>query len=434
MSTAIRERLEKAAADLRDFADTLDAKGSVPTAEDQAQLIARATEIKNLKKAYDASKDAGETLSDVSSYLKDISQAPASAVKSADDVERTPDGRLMNPNGKTLGEIFAESAQFKGVGSKYGGAEIPPNAHFRSDPFNVPSMKALVTGASATSAGAAVRNDLYLPMTDLAGERPLRVYDLVTKGSTTSDTIEYVRVTSKTNSAAPFAETTNVTSSALKAESAMALEVVSTTVKTLAHWIPITRRAMNDAAQVRTLVDGFLRYGLEEELEDQMIAGSGSGENLQGIIGASNVQTQDATTGSGGSAIDAVLLGMAKVRWTGYREPTAMVVHPNDWYSSTFLLKKDSENRYLIGDPRMSADQLNMLWGLRVVVSPAATENQAIVGDFRQAILWERSGVNLYVTDSHSDFFVRNVFVILAEMEAAFGILDPQAFCLINNV
>lgn len=433
MSTQLRDRIEHEKAALQAFADGLDAKDGGPSAEDSVQLAQRAVALKQMVADLKASNEARAALTDTSSFLKDISDAPAAAVKSAADVERTPDGRLANPQGKTLGEIFAESAQFKGVGARFGG-EIPAGMKFRSDPFNIPSMKALVTGSSATSAGAAVRNDLYLPITDLVGERPLRVYDLVTKGSTTSDTIEYVRVTGKTNSAAPFAETTNVTSSALKAESGLALEVVSTTVKTIAHWIPITRRAMNDAGQVRTLVDNFLRYGLEEELEDQMLAGAGTGENFQGIIGASGVQTQDATTGAGGSAIDAVLLAMAKVRWTGYREPTALVVHPNDWYSTTFLLKKDSDNRYLVGDPRMSADQLNMLWGLRVVVSPAATENQAIVGDFRQAILWERSGINLYVTDSHSDYFVRNVFVILAEMEAAFGILDPQAFCLVNNV
>lgn len=434
MSTQLRDRIEHEKAALQAFADGLDAKDGGPSAEDSVQLAQRAVALKQMVSDLKASNEARAALTDTSSYLKDISEAGPSVLKAAADVERTPDGRLANPNGKTLGEIFAESAQFKNAAPRSSTGEIPAGVQFRSDPFNVPSMKALVTGASATSAGAAVRNDLYLPITDLAGERPLRVYDIVTKGTTTSDTIEYVRVTSKTNSAAPFAETTNVTSSALKAESAIALEVVSTTVKTIAHWIPITRRAMNDAGQVRTLVDNFLRYGLEEELEDQMIAGAGTGENFQGIIGASGVQTQDATTGAGGSAIDAVLLGMAKVRWTGYREPTALVVHPNDWYSTTFLLKKDSDNRYLVGDPRMSADQLNMLWGLRVVVSPAATENQAIVGDFRQAILWERSGVNLYVTDAHSDFFVRNVFVILAEMEAAFGILDPQAFCLINNV
>ena len=103
--------------------------------------------------------------------------------------------------------------------------------------------------------------------------------DLVTVGSTTSDTVEYVRVTGKTNSAAPVAEASSAAAptapagagalvldpnGGYKPESGMALEVVSTTVKTIAHWIPITKRAASDASQIRTLVDNFLAYGLNE--------------------------------------------------------------------------------------------------------------------------------------------------------------------------
>ena len=78
--------------------------------------------------------------------------------------------------------------------------------------------------------------------------------------------------------------------------------------------------------------------------------------------------------------------------------------------------------------------QLNTLWGLQVVVSEAQTENTALVGDFRQAVLWEREGVSLMVSDQHSDFFTRNLLAILAEMRAAFGVLDPQAFCTVTAV
>ena len=38
------------------------------------------------------------------------------------------------------------------------------------------------------------------------------------------------------------------------------------------------------------------------------------------------------------------------------------------------------------------------------------------------------------VSDQHSDFFTRNLLAILAEMRAAFGVLDPQAFCTVTAV
>jgi HK97 family phage major capsid protein len=209
----------------------------------------------------------------------------------------------------------------------------------------------------------------------------------------------------------------------------MTLEVVSTTVKTIAHWIPMTKRAASDAPQVRTLIDNFLRYGLNEELEDQILNGSGAGENFTGIMNASPL-----TVGSAGTDLDAIVDAIRTIRVTGRRRPTGLVIHPNDWYSTGFLLSKDSAGNYLVGDPRASIDQLNQLWGLSVVVTEAQTENTALVGDFRQAVLWEREGVNVLVSDQHQDFFTRNLLAILGEMRAAFGVLDDDAFCTVTAV
>jgi HK97 family phage major capsid protein len=193
--------------------------------------------------------------------------------------------------------------------------------------------------------------------------------------------------------------------------------------------MPITKRAASDAGQIRTLIDNFLRYGLNEELEDQMLTGSGSGENFAGILNSGI-----STVGSAGTDIDAIVDAIRTVRVTGRRRPNALVIHPNDWYSTGFLTAKDSSGKYLISDPAASVEQLQQLWGLKVVVSEGVTENTALVGDFRQAVLWEREGINVMVSDQHADFFIRNLLAILAEMRAAFGVLDPQAFCSVTAV
>ena len=68
------------------------------------------------------------------------------------------------------------------------------------------------------------------------------------------------------------------------------------------------------------------------------------------------------------------------------------------------------------------------------MVSEGVTEGTALVGDFRQAVLWEREGVSLLVSDQHADFFTRNLLAILAEMRAAFGVLDVEGFCKVSAV
>lgn len=433
------ERVERAVAELQTFADDLDAKGVAPSGEDLEQLKNRMKEVKDAKAALTADAEAKGELADAKAFLKQLGGGESSQERET----FTASGLPMDTQGKTFGELFVASPAYEDFKSRYAGRDgVIPNAvkGIQSGSFSA-DTKALVTGASATSAGAAVRNDLYAPLTDLVGERELTVRDLVTRGTTESDTVEFVRVTSKTNAAAPTIEATSAGNPVVyntpnadlregyKPESALALAIVSTTVKTIAHWIPMTKRAASDAGQVRTLVDNFLRYGLLEELEDQIINGAGTGENFTGIL-----QSSPLTVGSAGTDIDAIVDAIAAVRVTGRRKPTALVIHPTDWYSTGFLTAKDTAGNYIIGDPRASVEQLNTLWGLQVVVTEAQPVNTALVGDFRQAVLWEREGVSVMVSDQHSDFFTRNLLAILAEMRAAFGVLDPEAFCTVTAV
>lgn len=444
MAKTKREQLEKLVHDIKQMTDDAEAKGNGDfTADDRQKVTDMLTEAQALKAAMleDAKLNGG--IDELKGFLGDLAGKPSEPTAS-DKFSLTQGGMDMRPKGKTFGQLFTESEQYGDFIKRYGGREgvIKDSVKgIQSAPFQWDG-KALITGASSTSAGAFVVSDEYPTVTDLVGERELTVDDLVTKGNTDSDTIEYVRITGKTNNAAPVAEATSaallasveaggVTDAAggLKPESALTLERVSTTVKTIAHWMPMTKRAASDASQVRTLVDNFLLYGLAEELEDQELNGAGTGENFEGIMTAVSQ-----SVGSAGTDIDAIVDGIRTVRVTGRRRPTAVVFHPNDWYSTGFLLAKDSAGNYIIGDPRASVEQLNTLWGLRVVVSEAQTENTALVGAFNWAVRWAREGAMISVSDSHMDFFTRNLLAILAERRDAFGILDVQAWCKVTAV
>ena len=437
-----REQLEKLVHDMNALADNCDAKGAFD-AEDQSRMAKMASDAKSLKDQIKAEAEAKGSLSDAKEFLASLGANPQS------DEPTKIAGKGGSPapaQYTTLGEAFVKSDAYKDFINRYAvsGGLIPSSVKgIQSQPMQMPGFKALITGASATSAGAATQNDRFGAITDLIGEREFTVRDLCTQGTTNSDTVEYVRVTAKTNNAAPVAEATTsalpaaptpaggeVAAGGYKPESSMALEVVSTTVKTIAHWMAITKRAASDAGQVRTLVDNFLRYGLMEEEEDQILNGAGTGENLTGILQTSGILT----VGSAGTDLDAVVDAIRTVRVTGRRRPTGMVVHPNDWYSTGFLLAKDSAGNYLIGDPAAGIDQVANLWGLRVVVTEAMTENTILVGDFRQAVIWDREQAAISVSDSHADFFIRNLLAVLAEERLAFGVLDPQAFCTVTAV
>jgi len=286
-------------------------------------------------------------------------------------------------------------------------------------------MKTLVTGASNTQGGAFIVTDQRPIVDQGTWARPLTIRDMVTVLPTQSDTIDYVRFGTPTNAAATVAEATATSgSSGTKPESALAFTRVSETIKTIAHWIPVTRQALADAPQLRAIIDSFLRYGLDEELEDQIISGDGTGENFTGVLNTSGTTAQAFDT----NLLTTTRRARTKVRVTGRATPTAYVMHPNDWEDFDLLL--DNEARYFFGGPSVIGNP--RLWGLPVIESEGMPEGTAVVADWRLAVLWDRMATQILVSDSHSDFFIRNLLVILAELRAGFGLIRPAAFVEID--
>jgi HK97 family phage major capsid protein len=441
-----REQLEKLVHDMKAFADECDAKGGALSADDRKKLDDYSAEVTGLVASIKAEATASGSLDVAKAFLGDLAGKPGQAANTEPEVHASG---IVNPKGLTLGEAFTKSPVYTEFLSQFKGSDgrIREVSNIKTASFDVPGFgsKALVTGASDTSAGAFVRADRLPGTTDLIGQRELTIRDLCTNITTTSDTFEYVQVTGKTNNAAAVAEATTsadpaisgatpgpytvAAASGVKPESDLTFAVVSSPVETIAHLMPITRRAAADSNQVRQMVDAFLLYGLAEEEEDQILNGNGTSPNLRGILQTSGIST----VGSAGTDIDAVVDAVRTIR-NDRRRPTAMVVHPNDWYSTGFLLAKDTTGNYLLGDPRASVEQLNTLWGLQVVVSEAITENTALVGDFRQAVVADRQQSAIYMTDSHKDWFARNLLAVLAEERLGFGVLDPDAFCTITAV
>ena len=439
-----REQLEKLVHDMKTFADECDVKGEL-TADDREKLDKYSKSVNELVESIKAEAAASGSLDVAKAFLADLSGAPGAAVKTSDEPEIHPSGIVVPKGGMTLGEAITASPAYEDFLKQFKGADgqIKGNS-IKSASIDFPGFtgKTLVTGLSDTQAGAFVQPARYPTVSDLVGDRRLTVRDLCTNITIQSDTFEFVTITGKTNNAATVLEATTSATPGLnnvavgaytaahgvKPESALAFAVVSTPVETIAHLMPITRRAAADAPQVRQLVDAFLLQGLREEEEDQILNGDGTSPNLSGIMDQSI-----STVGSAGTDIDAIVDAIRTIREDN-REPTALVINPADWFSTGFLLAKDSAGNYLIGDPRASLDQLNNLWGLKVVVTPAMTANTALVGDFRQCVVADRQQASIYVTDSHNDWFARNLLAVLAEERLAVGVLDAEAFCSVTAV
>jgi HK97 family phage major capsid protein len=351
------------------------------------------------------------------------------------DISGQDGGIPVRERVKSLGMQVCDSVEFKAMMKGFerdGGYHVPDRAKISSDPIRV---KGLFTGTSSTSAGAFVvneRTDIVEPL----GRKELKVRDLVSVRKTGSDTVEYVAQTSHTNAAAVVAEATSsarptspagagdlieVAGGGYKPEGSWAYEVRSATVKTIAEWVPATRRALADVAQLEGLINDELASDVKEAEEGQILNGNGSGENFTGINAWSGVQTQSAIAGD---LFATYRKAITKARTVGRVNPNGIVVNPAD--AEAIDLAKDGESRYYFGGPFMISNKT--VWGLPVIESETQAEGTALVGDFSKAVIWDREQTTITATDSHADFFVRNLIAILAEERLAFAVTRPTAF------
>jgi HK97 family phage major capsid protein len=395
-------------------------------------------------------KEEIKQIVDLNKELEDL-EAAAAELKTVEDIRRGNSDRLTNlgtinptvphPRGgdgaqlkpfKSLGELIVGDENFSQWLKQWEGGRFPSGkSQIQSPRVDIgaclpprmeDALKTLITGAGSTSAGPLVFPD-FKPLQDVFYARPLTVRDIITVGETGSDTVEYVRITGVTNNAAPTAEATATTgSSGEKPESAMAMARITESVKTIPHWIPATNRALADAPQLRTIIDNFLRYGIEEELEDQILTGNAAGENFDGVLHVAGTTPQAFDT----NIFTTTRKGRTKVRTVGRARPTAYVMNPLDWEKVD--LAQDNEARYYYGGPMNPGNP--RLWGLPVVESEGMTEGTCVVADWKLAILWDRMQTAISMSNSHADFFIRNLIAILAEMRAAFGVIRPAAFVI----
>lgn len=353
----------------------------------------------------------------------------------ADEIGIPADGGTLIHARKSLGEMVVSSPEFKALMDQYPGGRVPNGVKVQSAPIGV---KSLFTGGSSTSAGAFVVNE-RTDIIETLGRKVLTVRDLVSNRRTGSDTVEFVRETSHTNAAAVVAEATSSaaptapgTAGALvlnanggyKPEGAWAFEVVQANVKTIAEWVPVTKRALADVAQLEGLINDELTRDVAEAEENQILNGNGTGENFAGINNTSGIQTQAWST----DFITTTRKAVTKAKTVGRVTPTAWVLNPAD--AEALDLLKDGEQRYYYGGPQNIGPRT--LWGYPVVESESQDAGVGLLGAFDRAVIWDREQTSVTMSDSHADFFIRNLVAILAEERLAFGVTRPTAFVQVD--
>jgi HK97 family phage major capsid protein len=251
------------------------------------------------------------------------------------------------------------------------------------------------------------------------------VADLMLQGQTDNNTIEYYEETTVTNAAATVAE------GDAKPESALAWTLRTENVRKIATWIPATKESLDDVSWLESQIRGRLSFMVMRTEEAQLLTGDGIAPNITGILNRSGIQTQAKGTDP---VPDAIYKAMQKVRGaggSGFAEPSAVVLHPNDW--TDIRLLRTTDGIYIWGNP--SEPGADTIWGLPVRQTTAMTENTGLVGAFRPyAQVTRREGIQITLSTEHSTYFVENKVAILAEERLALEVYRPSAFATVTSI
>ena len=308
---------------------------------------------------------------------------------------------------KSLGQLYVESEQFRK--SKETHTEIP----FHTDM----ELKTLFTTA-AGFAPESVRSGLLVE----AVTRPIQVTDLIPTFPINQAAFVFMQETTRTHAAAEKAE------GVAFAESTFVWTQATSTVRKITDSIPVTDEQLEDEAQVQSLLDQRLRFGLSQRLDLQILVGDGTAPNLEGILNATGIQTQALGTDD---RITAFSKALTKVRFTGRASPNGAVFHPNDW--EAFMLLKNSNGDFLFGNPFMGAGPQSLL-GVPIAVSDAETQNTGLVGDFANfSRIDDRRGVMIVMGFTGSQF-VEGEQTMRGDLRVAFTVTRPAAFCTITGI
>ena len=328
--------------------------------------------------------------------------------------------------GLSLGQQFVASDTFRWLQDHRHGLPQGPWASPASEiggPGGGAMFAATITEDPASGGKLVVPQTLpgILPLPT----RPLVIRDLMAPGTTTSNAVVSMKETLVTNAAAPVLE------GAAKPESAIAFDAVSEPVRKIATWIPVTDEMLEDVPAFSAYIDGRLRLFVQLAEDDQLLNGNGTAPNLSGILDRPGIAAPIARTTD--TNADVVLKQISAIETATNLPVDGVVMHPSNWNS--VLLLKAADGTYIAGGGPLTEPGPKSLWGRNVALTTAITLNTALVGSFKAASQWfARGGMRVEASNSHQDFFIKNLVAIRAEERLALCVYRESAFGLVTNL
>lgn len=252
--------------------------------------------------------------------------------------------------------------------------------------------------------------------------RKIRVRSLLPVGSTSSPVVEYLKhTTSEGGVGFQSAE------GAQKPQVDFDFTMVSQTLKTIAVFARVSKQMLDDIPRLSSFISNQLTEKWFDFEDNQIINGDGTGQNFDGIL----KNATDYVAGYGGTkTIFQHLVGAIAQLETNNFDANGILIHPMDFVN--LLTYKTTTGEFDHPGLVYGADNILRLYGVPIVKNSAIGQGHSIVGDWKQAELIVRDGLQFDLSYDDADNFTKNQVTLRLEARELLAVYIGAAFRDVN--
>lgn len=213
---------------------------------------------------------------------------------------------------------------------------------------------------------------------------------------------------------------------ALKSQFDLDLVEATVNVETIAGWLRVTRKAMNNIPGFVSFLQARLPEKFQRALDAQILYGDGTTPNLKGILTAGNFVASTAVASQ--KLIDKLIDDVATLEDTYERDATGILLRPTDYYGF-FKNKASGSGEYDLPEGVTFVNGQLYLFGIPVYASTAITAPDYVVGDFDMgAQLLTQEGMRIEFFEQDGTNVRENKVTVRIEGNYALPVYGPDFF------
>lgn len=279
----------------------------------------------------------------------------------------------------------------------------------------------------------AIPQDTRLPGIQQAPMPQPTVFNLMNPGVTSKRYVPYVERTGYTSGASMVDDTTAGGQADISFTDKQAI------VKKISVKLYASRDSIDDVDYLQSEIQRLLNHDIVQKRENQLLTGTGTGNDLHGLIYSANPIAKPFAKPAGIKAVvepsisDVLNVALAQISLgkdndfeTGYMA-NGIVLHPTQVVN---MMGDRASDGHFRKHPLLSMDGRSFA-GVPIVQSKFIDHDTFLVGDFRQARPFVRRNISLKILDQNASFGEEDVLTFVLTYRIAFFVPSPHDYAFV---